>query len=205
MWVVKLGGSLMFAAELSGWLDMLADVGRGRVVVVPGGGPFADRVRRAQARRALGQRVAHRLALRATERYARWLIQQCPGLTAAGDVRTVHRCLSAGRVPIWMADHLMARELGVPASWDVTSDSVAAWCSGRLAAADLVLVKSTPVLPAQVALAQLCASGLVDRAFFGFVRPQVKLWVCNRLQYRALGDALAHSGCPGTAVTRQVL
>ena len=42
--VVKLGGSHAFATHLRAWLDALAQAG-GNVVVVPGGGPFADAVR----------------------------------------------------------------------------------------------------------------------------------------------------------------
>ena len=41
MRVVKLGGSLSGAPELKAWLAALAGAA-GRVVLVPGGGPFAD-------------------------------------------------------------------------------------------------------------------------------------------------------------------
>lgn len=202
MWVVKLGGSLMHSPELLGWLAMLADAGKGRVVVVPGGGPFADQVRRAQARRRLHDLSAHRLALKATEKYGLWLTRQCAGLVPASDFHAVHRCLRAGQVPVWMADHAVSREPGVPATWDVTSDSLAAWCSARLAATDLVLVKSIPALPPRMAMAQMCAAGIVDRAFSGFVPPQLSVWVCSKRRYRACGDALQTGTTPGTAVDR---
>ena len=45
--IVKLGGSHAFAAHLKDWLGAIAE-GAGRVVIVPGGGPFADAVRAAQ-------------------------------------------------------------------------------------------------------------------------------------------------------------
>ena len=45
MWVVKIGGSLSHDPMLRKWLVELCEVGGGRVVIVPGGGDFADKVR----------------------------------------------------------------------------------------------------------------------------------------------------------------
>ena len=39
--VVKLGGSFAFSEHLRAWLEALTACA-GRVVIVPGGGPFAD-------------------------------------------------------------------------------------------------------------------------------------------------------------------
>jgi len=45
--VVKLGGSFAYSDYLQDWIEALAACA-GRVVVVPGGGPFDDAVRLAQ-------------------------------------------------------------------------------------------------------------------------------------------------------------
>jgi aspartokinase-like uncharacterized kinase len=45
MWVVKLGGSLLGSPELPRWLDTLVKISDGKVLIVPGGGMFADAVR----------------------------------------------------------------------------------------------------------------------------------------------------------------
>src|SRR5215510_16371000 len=66
--VVKLGGSYAHAAELKPWLAAIAACA-GHVVLVPGGGPFADAVREAQARMGFDDRVAHRMALTAMAQY----------------------------------------------------------------------------------------------------------------------------------------
>jgi len=50
MWVVKIGGSMNHDPLLPQWLDLLSQLGGGRVTVVCGGGSFADEVRREQAR-----------------------------------------------------------------------------------------------------------------------------------------------------------
>ena len=48
MWVVKIGGSLASDELLACWLDSLSCYGGGEVVIVPGGGPFAEQARISQ-------------------------------------------------------------------------------------------------------------------------------------------------------------
>ena len=40
MWVIKIGGHLAEDPVLTEWLERIADLGGGRVVLVPGGGDF---------------------------------------------------------------------------------------------------------------------------------------------------------------------
>ena len=63
MWIVKLGGSLERDALLPRWLELLAELGGGRVVIVPGGGGFADQARAAQAWWQLDDLPAHNMAV----------------------------------------------------------------------------------------------------------------------------------------------
>ena len=48
MIVLKLGGSLLSQATLVEFLDLARQYGKGQVVIVPGGGVFADQVRLTQ-------------------------------------------------------------------------------------------------------------------------------------------------------------
>jgi hypothetical protein len=69
--VVKLGGSLLAdPARLRAWLAQLAAGALGPCLIVPGGGPFADAVRTAQAALGFDDALAHRLALDAMGRMA---------------------------------------------------------------------------------------------------------------------------------------
>ena len=56
--VVKVGGSYAFSSALKSWIDAVAACA-GRVVVVPGGGPFAETVRVAQPKMGFDDRAAH--------------------------------------------------------------------------------------------------------------------------------------------------
>lgn len=81
MWVVKLGGSLAASDRLPDWLRSLA--GRSDLVLVPGGGPFADQVRAMQARWGFDDATAHHLALLAMEQFGRMLCALLAGLASA--------------------------------------------------------------------------------------------------------------------------
>ncbi|MFN0316892.1 MAG: aspartate kinase, partial [Burkholderiales bacterium] len=67
MWIVKLGGSLSRAGTLAQWLAAIAQVGRGKIIVVPGGGSYADAVRDEQERWRFDDSCAHSMALLAMD------------------------------------------------------------------------------------------------------------------------------------------
>ena len=78
MWVVKLGGSLQSFPGLRDWVRLIAEQGGGRVVLVPGGGQFADAVRAAQRTAGFDDRTAHGMALFAMEQYGLMLAALAP-------------------------------------------------------------------------------------------------------------------------------
>lgn len=169
MWVVKLGGSLAADGVLKDWLDVLACHGRGRVVIVPGGGPFADQVREAQVIWRFGDPVAHRMALLAMEQYGLMLAGICPELTPVESKQTLIGVLRRAGVPVWLPISMAAVAEDIPASWDVTSDSLAAWLARQLSAERLILVKPFTLPQAEVGAAEMSRLGVVDRAFPEFV------------------------------------
>jgi aspartokinase-like uncharacterized kinase len=169
-WVVKLGGSLADWPDLGRWVRLLAAPGAVDVVVVPGGGPFADQVRAAQARWRFPDRVAHRMAVLAMEQYGLMLCGLSRGkLAPAERSASIRAALDAGRTPVWSARALAFADAGrarsIAESWDMTSDSLAAWLAHRLDAERLVLVKSARPPAGAKTLRALARSGLVDAAF----------------------------------------
>jgi hypothetical protein len=167
MWVVKLGGSLAESAALPIWLQTLAAVDE-PVVIVPGGGPFADQVRNAQKRWRFSEETAHRMAILAMRQYGWMLAALSPGVAAA-DLSGLHARLADG-VAVWLPAVEPLAAAGIPASWDITSDSLAAWLAGWLGATHLALVKSAPAERLALSRAELGAQGIVDRAFERFTR-----------------------------------
>ncbi|WP_271201188.1 aspartate kinase [Methylopila turkensis] len=153
--VVKLGGSLFEADALDALLD--ASAWRGAVVVA-GGGPFADAVRAAQKRRGFDDATAHRMAILAMEQSALMLAARRPDLRPCATPEAF--AAARGRGAIWLPAR-MALEADLPASWDVTSDSLALWLAITLGAAQAVFVKAAPA-PAAEDPKTWAESGLVD-------------------------------------------
>jgi 5-(aminomethyl)-3-furanmethanol phosphate kinase len=166
--IVKLGGSLALSPELRGWLAALVRGGAGRVAVVPGGGPFADAVRTAQREQGFDDASAHRMALLAMEQYALMLMGMQAQLALADSSAAFGRELAQARVPVWMPSTMVLASREIPASWDVTSDSLAAWLARELGAGLLVLVKSVRMTQTQATAAQLVSRGWVDPLFARF-------------------------------------
>ena len=106
--VVKLGGSFAYSDYLQQWIETLATCA-GRVVIVPGGGPFADAVRLAQVRMRFDDRAAHHMAVLAMEQYGRALASFNSVLSPADSEGAIERDLIEKRVPVWMPSAMMRR------------------------------------------------------------------------------------------------
>jgi probable H4MPT-linked C1 transfer pathway protein len=141
--VVKLGGGVLahsdhFAAVLAALATAARDH---RLLVVPGGGPFADAVRDADRRLRLADEAAHWMAVLAMDQCAHLIASRLAGGMLVNCADEIASALAAGRVPV-LAPYRWLREADpLPHSWDVTSDSIAAWVAGALGATRLVLIK----------------------------------------------------------------
>jgi aspartokinase-like uncharacterized kinase len=155
--VVKLGGSHAFSPLLARWLAAIGKAA-GQVVVVPGGGPFADAVRAAQPLMGIYDAAAHDMALMAMAQYGRGLTSLAPGFDYADTLDALREAVARRRVPVWSPWPMLRGHPDIPRSWDVTSDSLAVWLASALDASGVVLIKhrASP------------AEGLVDAAFAGF-------------------------------------
>jgi aspartokinase-like uncharacterized kinase len=160
MWVVKVGGSLFSGESLPGWLAALTRHGRGRVVIVPGGGPFADQVRAAQARWRFGDAVAHHMAMLGMAQYGLMLSGLEPALVAASGEDAIRLAWRQRMVPIWTPYGASIPD--VRADWSMTSDSLAAWLAARLQIKHLLLVKSVRIDTASIAADELARRGVID-------------------------------------------
>lgn len=168
MIVVKLGGSLAQAQHLRGCLDSIAtNFPSHAVVVVPGGGDFAEQVRLSQQIWHFSETAAHAMALLAMQQMALLCHDLKPEFALAGSLASLRQANPSPRTLIWSPDVAELDRAGIPASWDITSDSLAAWLANTLTAEALVLVKSITV-DAKLSWRELAVRGVVDKAFPGF-------------------------------------
>ncbi len=195
MWVVKLGGSLYTSDRLRPWLQALAL--RNDLVVVPGGGPFADQVREAQSRWGFDDATAHHLALLAMEQLGRMLCALEPGLEPAESPDEIRASLHAGRTPVWMPTRMVLSDPRIATGWDVTSDSLAAWLCRRLDADGLALVKARLIEGVSADARTWCDAGIVDRAFPEYVDAlRVPIRLLSQMDSGCLATTLAEQASP---------
>jgi aspartokinase-like uncharacterized kinase len=144
--VVKVGGGLLaYPEHFDALVSAVGAAARQRrLLVVPGGGPFADAVREVDRRLRLSDDAAHWMAVLAMDQHAHLVASRLPGGMLVTDPREIAAAFSAGvdgQVPV-LAPYRWLREAdALPHTWDVTSDSIAAWVAGASGARRLVLVK----------------------------------------------------------------
>ncbi|WP_295558450.1 uridylate kinase [uncultured Hyphomicrobium sp.] len=161
--VLKLGGSLAESGRLRVLLALVARARR-PVVVVPGGGAFADAVRETQAALGFSDETAHDMALLAMHQMADAMIALEPRLLGAETLEGFARAWRRNRIPVWLPASLCAGDRRIPRDWSITSDGLAARLAERLGDAELVLVKSRRVRRTAPA-STLARQGIVDPVF----------------------------------------
>jgi len=117
MYVVKVGGSLINHAKMV--MSVLKDY---EVLIVPGGGTFADTVRDAHNKYNLSQKAAHIMAIAAMDQYGHFLAD------VAG-VPTVDS-LTSNTPAIFLPYKYLLKNDPFKPSWDITSDTIS--CHTRI-------------------------------------------------------------------------
>lgn len=186
IWVVKIGGSLLGSPELARWLELFVKFSDGKVIIVPGGGLFADAVRKAQAQSNISDATAHQLAVLAMDQFGLLLAGMNPGLATASSELEIAERTWQHRGIVWLPSKMVLADETIPQNWQVTSDSLSAWLANKVGAEQLVLVKSRQ-LPAyetnsSMALQKLVEDELIDRQFIDFATGQnYKIWALNKV------------------------
>jgi aspartokinase-like uncharacterized kinase len=132
MIVIKLGGSLIHRArELVKEIIEYSNATGEKILIVPGGAIFADTVRRISAT----EEAAHWMAVLAMEQYGYYIAEG----TRAKLVDSLN--IDEG-VSILLPYNLLKNKDELPHTWDVTSDTIAAWAASKLKAR---FIKATDV------------------------------------------------------------
>jgi aspartokinase-like uncharacterized kinase len=150
--VIKVGGGI--AAVPHGLDTICSAIGRmapgHRLLVVPGGGPFADSVREFDRLMGLSPHAAHWMAILGMDQYAHVLAGRIPGAVLVEEPGAIAEVLSQGTVAVLAPSRWMRAADALPHTWDVTGDSIAAFVAGALDADRLILIKPGTGLSAPV-------------------------------------------------------
>ena len=140
--VIKVGGSLSEdSASLTTLCQELGALAKSyRMLVVPGGGKFADVVREFYHNFVLSDTVVHKMAILSMDQFGLFLSSITPNSQTTYVLEEARRFSSAGILPIILPSRLMFQKDPLEHSWNVTSDSIAAYIAGLLLAKKLILV-----------------------------------------------------------------
>ena len=195
MWVIKLGGSLLSSGSLREWLSIIVEFGAGKIVIVPGGGIFADQIRDAQLKWKFDDKAAHQMALLAMEQYTHVLQSYAPDLSLSDSIEGIEKATTLNQVPVWLPFKMINTCQDVSANWNLTSDSLALWLAGKLNAEHVILVKS--LNSNNLNARQLSESDMADKDFPVFVKKSKSaVWWLDQSSMDDLEKLLKTNGKP---------
>lgn len=166
--VIKVGGSLFELADLGDRLQsFLGEQSASRSLLIAGGGPLVNEVRRLDRIHPIAESVAHWICIDLMSITGRLLAQQLSrNLVSSFD------SLLEPETPnsvvfdpsAWLREVEPHTDgMPLPVGWEVTSDSIAARLATVLSADELVVLKSK--LPQNKDLLKMADDGYVDQAF----------------------------------------
>ena len=201
--VVKLGGSTADHKEMDVWTAALADSSL-PLVIVPGGGTFADQVRDEQRRLGFSDAAAHAMAILAMDQFGHVILDRHERFSAASSPEKIEQALTDGKIPVWMPSAMAITASDIPISWDVTSDSLAAWLAGKLAADALLLVKQSRAFTRDDKVADLMARGIVDAHFASMLPAGIGIFIAGPDDAATAAAMFSSGRLPGVHITSQM-
>ncbi|MFA6225879.1 MAG: uridylate kinase [Methanoregula sp.] len=186
---MKLGGSLHH--RVPEIVPLLCKSER-PLLVVPGGGIFADAVRMAR----VADDAAHCMAIAAMEQYG-WFI-------ASQGMETTDRLSVPEKSAVFLPYTSMRLRDPLPHSWNITSDSIAAWVAAELGM-ELLILKSVDgislngILQEQVTIP--IENDVVDPFFIPFVlKHRIKTTIINGKSGDSIEKILKDEPVPCTRI-----
>ena len=139
--IVKVGGSLSQEPKalqvLCQKLSLIAN--KHRILIVPGGGKFADCVREVDKQFSLSAVTAHRMAVLGMDQYGLLLANLIPNSIVIDQIEETKNITT--HLGIFLPSKFIAATIELPNSWEVTSDSIAAYIAKKLDTEKLLLLK----------------------------------------------------------------
>lgn len=193
--VLKVGGSLLDLPDLHTRItDLIQDQNLERCLLVVGGGAAADEVRRRQTTDQFDDMTAHWSAIDAMSRNAYARFGNTAGFHIVENRSSLKLVYLHQPLQVAVVDatpFLRSEERGLPpenpdlpfsllrclpASWSITSDSIAVWIALRLNAANVWILKSCD--PAGETISDAVNAGQLDRGLLRFqLPPDFLRWV----------------------------
>jgi aspartokinase-like uncharacterized kinase len=190
---------------------------RYRLLIVPGGGQFADQARDAYSRFHLDETTAHNMALLAMDQYGFLLSRLISGSFLSADLSSACAAAESEKIAVLLPYVAIRQSDPLPHSWQVTSDTIAAWIAHQAQCRQLVLLKdvdgllrkqdakeSTAELIPELTVEQLAQlHGGVDEYLCQFLAAEpLEIWVVNGNHPERLIELIETDHTTGTRIRR---
>jgi len=148
-WVLKIGGSLgaprdkMGESPLPSLLSMINRLSTNfKFLIIPGGGVYADFVRRSAAQKKTSESIAHMQATLACAQFGYELTAALEKGVVAHSRKEVEALWRDGKIPVFIPYPFVIGAKEIPQNWSATSDTIAIRVCISFGLNRLVLLKS---------------------------------------------------------------
>jgi hypothetical protein len=140
--ILKIGGSLaVYPKKLKFLCSRLnAASKKHNIIVVPGGGEFADVVRVLDERFSLSDSVSHKMAILGMDQYGFLLSDLIKNSQVINQLEQVQKIFDFRKLPVFLPSNFMLKNNPLENSWTVTSDSIAVYIANQLHIKNVILV-----------------------------------------------------------------
>jgi len=110
-----------------------------KIIIIPGGGSYANFIRNIDKKLLLGENLAHWMAVFSMDYNGKELNKIYPDLECINDFKKIQRVSNI--FCIFLPYNYLRKKDELPHSWDVTSDSIAIYIANKLNLNDCYLIK----------------------------------------------------------------
>ncbi len=142
MWIVKIGGSWLKNPKLPILINSLQKFSKQKIVLVVGGGVFAETVRSVYKSIKMNQETGHILAMKATEIFAYYLKAINPNISITFKITNFF----VKNLNLWLPTEILSYEEKFEKNWESTSDSIATWLYSNTKSKGVIFIKSLSFL-----------------------------------------------------------
>ncbi len=141
--IIKVGGSLGKSPDLRNIVQKMSTTCiQHKVLLVPGGGLFADAIRNYDNRLKLTPDAAHWMSILGMDQFGHLICSLLENGTLVRGFSSARKAFESDQIPVLLPYDILFETDVLPRNWDVTSDSIAAWLAKLAGARQLILLKS---------------------------------------------------------------
>ncbi|MFX1260348.1 MAG: hypothetical protein ACFFAN_21060 [Promethearchaeota archaeon] len=142
--IVKIGGKILensedLKATLTQFKELLSQKRIQKIIIIPGGGSYANFVRKLDLKLNVEDDLVHWMAILAMDQNGIFLSQQYKEIDCIKNIDDLKN--SNCDISVFLPYEFLSQNDELPHSWDVTSDSIALYIASQLGIDECLLIK----------------------------------------------------------------